>query len=218
LTPVASTWIIDVCPIWPTFTETVLDVPWVFATGEFAPEFAGAEGPPSSEGGFVGTAVAVGVGVDGAVYVNWSDADVADVPSPLVTVMSTVPAEPAGEVAVIWEALFTVYEVADVLPNFTAVAPVKPAPVMVTEVPPAVAPDVGVMPDTVGTPVTVNPLESVANRPSGLVTTTLYSPAILLVRSKVPVIFVAVTARPVALTVPVSTISSELLVTLVTYA
>ena len=40
-------------------------------------------------------------------------------------------------------ALFTVYEAAAVLPNFTPLAPVKPVPVIVTEVPPPVEPEVG---------------------------------------------------------------------------
>ena len=47
---------------------------------------------------------------------------------------------PAGEVAVIEVALLTTNEVAFVLPNFTAVVPVKLAPVMVTLAPPAVEP------------------------------------------------------------------------------
>ena len=63
---------------------------------------------------------------------------------------STVPAEPAGDVAVIDVALFTVKEVALVLPNFTAVAPVKLVPVIATLVPPAVGPLVGLTPVTVG--------------------------------------------------------------------
>jgi hypothetical protein len=66
-----------------------------------------------------------------------------------MTVMSTVPV-PAGLVAVIEVALLTVYEVAEVPPNLTAVAPVKPVPVIATDVPPAVGPDVGVLPVTVG--------------------------------------------------------------------
>ena len=49
----------------------------------------------------------------------------------MVTVTSTVPVDSAGEVAVIWVALFTV-KLAAVVPNFTAVAPVRPVPVMVT--------------------------------------------------------------------------------------
>jgi len=67
-----------------------------------------------------------------------------------VTVILTIPAEPTGEVAVIEMALFTVYEAAAVLPNFTAVAPVKPVPVIATEVPPADVPVVGEMPVTAG--------------------------------------------------------------------
>ncbi len=55
----------------------------------------------------------------------------------------TAPAVPAGVVAVIEVALLTVNEVAGVVPKVTAVAPVNPVPVMVTEVPPAVVPDVG---------------------------------------------------------------------------
>ena len=62
----------------------------------------------------------------------------------------TIPAEPTGEVAVIEMALFTVYEVAAVVPNFTPVAPLKPVPVIATEVPPADVPVVGEMPVTAG--------------------------------------------------------------------
>jgi hypothetical protein len=50
---------------------------------------------------------------------------------------------PAGDVAVIEVALLTVNELAAVLPNFTAVAPVKLVPVMVTLVPPPVGPVLG---------------------------------------------------------------------------
>lgn len=64
-------------------------------------------------------------------------------PPAVVTVMSTVPAEPAGAVAVIWVAEFTVKLVALVAPNFTAVAPLKLVPVMVMDEPPAVVPLVG---------------------------------------------------------------------------
>ena len=72
------------------------------------------------------------------------------VPPGVVTVTSTAPALPAGDVAVIDVALLTVNEVAAVAPNFTAVAPVKLVPVMVTLVPPAVGPLVGLTPVTVG--------------------------------------------------------------------
>ena len=72
-------------------------------------------------------------------------------PNPVVTLTSTVPV-PAGEVAVIDVAELTVKPVAGVAPKLTAVAPVKPVPVMVTEVPPAVGPVVGVVEVTVGGP------------------------------------------------------------------
>ena len=80
---------------------------------------------------------------------KWSAFDVALVPPEVATVTSTVPAEPAGEVAVIWVALLTV-NVAVVAPNFTPVAPVKLVPVRVTLVPPAVVPLVGATAVTVG--------------------------------------------------------------------
>ena len=41
--------------------------------------------------------------------------------------------------------------VAEVPPNLTEVAPVKPVPLIVTVVPPATVPDVGDLPVTVGT-------------------------------------------------------------------
>jgi hypothetical protein len=81
--------------------------------------------------------------------VNWSAGEVADVPPAVVTVMSTVPV-PAGEVAVIEVAELAVKLVALVVPNLTAVAPVRLVPVMVTDVPPAKGPDVGEMAVTVG--------------------------------------------------------------------
>jgi hypothetical protein len=76
---------------------------------------------------------------------------VALVPPGVVTVMSTVPV-PAGAVAVTEVAEFTVNVVALVAPNFTAVAPEKLVPVMVTEVAPVVGPDVGEIDVTVGVP------------------------------------------------------------------
>ena len=68
----------------------------------------------------------------------------------MVTVTSTV-ADPAGAVALIDVALFTVNAVAAVAPNFTADAPVKFVPVIATDVPPAVGPEAGLTPVTVGT-------------------------------------------------------------------
>ena len=72
------------------------------------------------------------------------------VPPGVVTVTSTAPAVPAGDVAVIEVALTTVKE-ALVPPNFTALALLKLVPVMVTLVPPAVGPLAGVIAVTVGT-------------------------------------------------------------------
>ena len=71
-------------------------------------------------------------------------------PPAVITVMSTVPAERAGAVAVIWVAEFTVKLVALVAPNLTAVAPLKLAPEIVMDVPPAVDPLVGETEATVG--------------------------------------------------------------------
>lgn len=50
---------------------------------------------------------------------------------------------PAGEVTVSDEALCTVSPVPGVVPKETAVAPVKPVPVIVTDVPPAAGPEPG---------------------------------------------------------------------------
>ncbi|MGY4359591.1 hypothetical protein ACVW0J_006084 [Bradyrhizobium sp. i1.7.7] len=80
---------------------------------------------------------------------NWSAADVADVPPAVVTRTSTVPV-PAGDVAAIWVAELTVKPAAAVAPNVTAVAPVKLVPVMITLVPPPPGPDVGVIEVMVG--------------------------------------------------------------------
>ncbi len=57
-------------------------------------------------------------------------------PAGVVTVTSTTPV-PAGLSAVIEVSLTTVTFVAGVVPKSTAVAPVKPVPVIVTSVPPA---------------------------------------------------------------------------------
>ena len=80
----------------------------------------------------------------------WSAALVALVPPGLVTVMSTVPALSAGAVAVMLVAPLTVKLVALVVPNLTAVAPVRLAPVIVTLVAPPSGPAVGAMLVTVG--------------------------------------------------------------------
>ena len=56
----------------------------------------------------------------------------------------------AGLVAVSDVSLPTAILVVTVLPKFTAVASVKPDPVMVTTVPPVIGPDFGEMPVTFG--------------------------------------------------------------------
>ena len=71
-------------------------------------------------------------------------------PPAVVTVTSTVPALPAGAVAVICVALSNVKPLALVAPNLTAVTPLKFEPVMMTLVPPAKDPEFGEMPLTAG--------------------------------------------------------------------
>lgn len=66
------------------------------------------------------------------------------VPPVDVTLMPTVPL-PAGELATISLSEMTVKLLADVEPKDTPVVPVKPVPVIVTEVPPAAGPSVGAM-------------------------------------------------------------------------
>jgi hypothetical protein len=89
------------------------------------------------------------------VYVKWSAELVAELPPGVVTVTSTVPASPAGEVAVMLVSLTTVPPVAAALPKLTAVAPVNPLPAMVTTVPPTSGPAVGEIPVTTGATVYV---------------------------------------------------------------
>ena len=71
-------------------------------------------------------------------------------PTGVVTVTSTVPVRRPGWSAVIVVSLTTVKLVAGVVPKSTAVAPVKLVPVIVTEVPPAGGPVVGLTPVTTG--------------------------------------------------------------------
>ena len=74
---------------------------------------------------------------------------VALVPPGVVTVTSTFPM-PAGAVAVTEVSDTGVNPVAGELPKCTALAPVRPVPVMVTRLPPARAPAVGDNVVTVG--------------------------------------------------------------------
>ena len=69
-------------------------------------------------------------------YVNWAAVVAADVPPGVVTNTWTVPV-PAGTVAVICVSEFTVKAVAAAWQKVTAVAAVKPQPLIVTCVPPA---------------------------------------------------------------------------------
>ena len=80
---------------------------------------------------------------------NLSKMLVALVPPGVVTVTSTDPL-PAGEVTVICVGVSTVNDAAAVVPNLTAVAPLKFAPKMVTLVPPAAGPLSGLMLFTMG--------------------------------------------------------------------
>ena len=84
----------------------------------------------------------------GAPAVTVNDAVLVPVPAAVVTATGPVVA-PAGTVAVIWVPEVTV-NVAAVPLNFTAVAPVNPVPVMLTDVP--AAPEVGVNEETTGAP------------------------------------------------------------------
>ena len=71
------------------------------------------------------------------------------VPAEVATRTSTVPADPAGAVAVMWVAS-TMLKLAELDPNFTDVAPGNPVPVIVTDVPPLPGPVAGESPDTLG--------------------------------------------------------------------
>ena len=82
---------------------------------------------------------------------NWSAGWLtAEGPPAAVTITSTVPADSAGEVAVMEVVPTTVTPVAATVPNFTVLPALKLVPVMVTEVPPVVGPVLGVTLVTVG--------------------------------------------------------------------
>jgi hypothetical protein len=68
---------------------------------------------------------------------------VALVPPGVVTITLTVPDAPAGEVAVIDVDELTVTPVPELAPNFTVDPLTNPVPVMVTDVPPAKGPALG---------------------------------------------------------------------------
>lgn len=103
-------------------------------------------GVPPEDGPLVGlTPLTVGT----ATYVKWSADDVAEVPTGVVTVTSTVPV-PEWLVTVIVLSLTTTTLVPAFAPKLTAVAPVKPEPMTVTDVPPANGPDTGLTLATTG--------------------------------------------------------------------
>ena len=68
-----------------------------------------------------------------------------DVPLVVVTVTTTVPADSAGEMAVMEVEELTVTDAAGVVPKSTVAPVAKPVPVMVTLVPPEVGPPAGEM-------------------------------------------------------------------------
>ena len=82
------------------------------------------------------------VRVGAATYANVAPLLVAEAVS---TVTALGPTAPAGAVAVTVLSESTVKVVAGVVPKFTPMVSIKPAPVMVTTVPPVVDPEVGVM-------------------------------------------------------------------------
>lgn len=86
----------------------------------------------------------------GLSYLKWSCLVIALVPLGVLTVMSVVAEVPAGETAVIELAEFTVKLLAGIAPKLTAPAPVKLVPVIVTLVPPAAGPLVGLTLSTEG--------------------------------------------------------------------
>ena len=82
---------------------------------------------------------------------NWSPATAGDVPPEVVTRTCTAPGViVAGDTAVIDVEEFTTTPVAAVAPNATVAPLMKLVPVIVTDVPPSVGPDVGLIDVTDG--------------------------------------------------------------------
>jgi hypothetical protein len=150
-------------------------------------------------------AIAVTVGAATTLNVNWSAADVGDVPAGVVTVTSTVPV-PIGLTAVIVVSFTTVTSVAGVVPKSTALAPVNAVPVIVTIVPPKFGPLVGAIAVTAGAAATLNVNWSAADVgevPAGVVTVTFSVPVPAGLTAVTVVSFTTVTS--VAGVVPKST-------------
>ncbi len=122
---------------------------------------------------------------------KWSAAEVALVPTGLVTVTSTVPAARGGETAVTSVELTTVKLVAAVVRKATEVAPVKLVPVIVTTVPPVMGPAVGEMDVTVGAATVVVVV-------SGTVVEVVVDCAVVVVAAVVVVVVTGMTAAGVA--------------------
>ena len=138
----------------------------------------------------------------GARYVYWLPAPAALVPPGVNTATFTAPALPAGAVAVIVVAFTTLKLVAGVAPKATAVVPLRPVPVMVTEVPPDTGPEDGERLVTLGAATYVNKLPAaVALVPPAVVTLTFMEPA--LPAGEVAVMVVAfTTVKELAATAP----------------
>ena len=90
------------------------------------------------------------VTVGAPTYMNLSFDVTADVPPAVTTRMSTLPAVPAGLVTTIWLPVSLANVSASTVPNITATALARFAPVIVTLVPPVVGPKVGLIFVTVG--------------------------------------------------------------------
>ncbi len=130
-----------------TLTEVAATPPIVteLAPVKFVPVIVIAV-PPATDPALGATDEIVGGSETCAVYAF------ASVPTPngVVTTTEYRPAASAGAVAVIVVALTTTTLVAATPPIATEVAPLKPVPVIVIEVPPVVEPEFGVTDPTVG--------------------------------------------------------------------
>ena len=85
-------------------------------------------------------------------YVNWSAEEIEVVPPGVVTVRSTMPAEPEGALAVHEVVDEQLTAVAGFEPNLAELEPTtKPVPVTLTTVPPTSGPALGLMAETLGT-------------------------------------------------------------------
>jgi hypothetical protein len=103
--------------------------------------------PPPTGPAFGFTLVMKGVP---SVYVNWLFTVLADVPSGVVTRTDTVPGAACPGLIAEIVVEFTTVNGAAADPNVTAVAPLKPVPVIVTVVPPARGPEFGLTELTTG--------------------------------------------------------------------